>query len=264
MRLRTIFLSAALATTALLCAAEGPASNSSSSSTSKTEASLSAADLELRGDVFRSQNDIDEAQRYYGLALKKNPKNAKVWNKLGVMALRSREYPAAQTNFMQAIKYDKHFAEAVNNLGVLYYFKKDFVHAEAQYRKAIQLADTASFHSNLGALYFETNDPKLAIEQYRIAIQMDPLVLERSSPSGVSAHAGTAVERGRYAFLMTRLYAKLGDVDHALTHLRTALQNGYKPPQDFMTDEDFVAMRQDPRFPEVMSTPEAAAEPVTQ
>jgi hypothetical protein len=31
-----------------------------------------------------------------------------------------------------------------------------------------------------------------------------------------------------------------------------------------MTDEDFVAMRQDPRFPEVMSTPEAAAEPVTQ
>jgi tetratricopeptide (TPR) repeat protein len=126
------------------------------------------------------------------------------------------------------------------------------------------MADTASFHSNLGALYFETNDPKLAIDQYRIAIQMDPLVLERSSPSGVSAHAGTAGERGRYAFLMTRLYAKLGDVDHALTHLRTALQNGYKPPQDFLTDEDFVAMRQDPRFPEVMSTPDATAEPVTQ
>jgi tetratricopeptide (TPR) repeat protein len=187
-----------------------------------------------------------------------------VWNKLGVMALRAREYSAAQANFLQAIKYDKHFAEAVNNLGVLYYFKKDYVHAEAQYRKAIQMADTASFHSNLGALYFETNDPKLAIDQYRIAIQMDPLVLERSSPSGVSAHAGTAGERGRYAFLMTRLYAKLGDVDHALTHLRTALQNGYKPPQDFLTDEDFVAMRQDPRFPEVMSTPDATAEPVTQ
>jgi tetratricopeptide (TPR) repeat protein len=263
MRFRTIFLSAALATTTLLCAAEGPATSSSSTS-AQSEASLSAADLELRGDVFRSQNDVDEAERFYGLALKKNPKNAKVWNKLGVMALRSREYPAAQTDFMQAIKYDKHFAEAVNNLGVLYYFKKDYVHAEAQYRKAIQMADTASFHSNLGALYFETNDPKLAIDQYRIAIQMDPLVLERSSPSGVSAHAGTAIERGRYAFLMTRLYAKLGDVDHALTHLRTALQNGYKTPQDFMTDEDFVAMRQDPRFPEVMSTPDSTAETVTQ
>jgi hypothetical protein len=66
---------------------------------------------------------------------------------------------------------------------------------------------------------------------------------------------------------MTRLYAKLGDVDHALTHLRAALQNGYKPPQDFLTDEDFATMRQDPRFPEVMTTPDASAattEPASQ
>jgi len=223
--------------------------------------SLSAADLEMRGDVFRSQNDLNESRRYYELALKKNQKNAKIWNKLGVMALRSREYPSAQTDFMQAIKYDKHFAEAVNNLGVLYYFKKDYVHAELQYKKAIQLSDTASFHSNLGALYFETNDPKLALDQYRIAVQMDPLVLERNSLTGVSAHAGSALDRGRYAFLMTRLYAKLGDVDHALDHLKTALQNGYKPPQEFMTDEDFAMVRLDPRFAEVMNTPE---EPVEQ
>jgi tetratricopeptide (TPR) repeat protein len=260
MILRTIVLSAALATSALLCVADSstPASNTSST---KTEISLSATELESRGDIFRSQNDLDEARKYYELTLKKNPKNARVWNKLGVMALRAREYPAAQTDFMQAIKYDKKLAEAVNNLGVLYYFKKDFVHAEAQYRKAIQLADTASFHSNLGALYFETNDPKLAIDQYRIAIQMDPQVLERSSPSGVSAHTGSALDRGRYAFLMTRLYAKLGDVDHALTHLKTALQNGYKPPQDFLTDEDCTMVRLDPRFAEVMSTTEA---PVTE
>ena len=243
-----------------MCVAENSAGNSTSSST-KTEISLSATELESRGDVFRSQNDLDEARKYYELTLKKNPKNARVWNKLGVMALRAREYSAAQVDFLQAIKYDKKLAEAVNNLGVLYYFKKDYVHAELQYRKAIQLADTASFHSNLGALYFETNDPSHAIDQYRIAIQMDPQVLERSSPAWVSAHAGSALDRGRYAFLMTRLYAKLGDVDHALTHLKTALQNGYKPPQDFMTDEDFAMVRLDPRFPEVMNTTEELVTP---
>src|SRR5206468_2414748 len=109
---------------------------------------------------------------------------------------------------------------------------------------------------------FETDDPKLALEQYRIAIQMDPLVLERTSPTGVSAHAGSALDRGRYAFLMARLYAKLGDVDHALNHLKSAVINGYKPPQDFMTDEDFAMVRLDPRFTDVMNTTEE--QPVTQ
>src|SRR6266567_2184502 len=135
---RTILLTAAVATSALTCGAEVPAPDAAAAGSSpKAEMSLSAADLEMRGDVFRSQNDLNESRRYYELALKKNQKNAKIWNKLGVMALRSREYPSAQTDFMQAIKYDKHFAEAVNNLGVLYYFKKDYVHAELQYKKAI-------------------------------------------------------------------------------------------------------------------------------
>jgi tetratricopeptide (TPR) repeat protein len=257
---RTILLSAALASGALVCAAEVPAI-AADRPTNDTDASLSAPALETRGDIFRAQNDLAEARKYYDRALKKSPKNAKLWNKLGVMSLRSRDYLSAQSEFLQSIKYDKHYAEAVNNLGVLFYFKKDYTRAEAQYRKAIQLADTASFHSNLGALYFETNDPKLALEEYRIAIQMDPLVLERTSPTGVSAHAGSALDRGRYAFLMARLYAKLGDVDHALNHLKSAVQNGYKPPDDFMSDQDFATVRLDPRFTEVMN---AAEEPVTQ
>src|SRR3569832_1914717 len=180
MKSRIILLSAALATSVVLCVAESSAATSNSSST-KTEISLTATELESRGDIFRSQNDLDEARKYYELTLKKNQKNARVWNKLGVMALRAHEYSAAQVDFLQAIKYDKKLAEAVNNLGVLYYFKKDYVRAEAQYRRAIQLADTASFHSNLGALYIETNEPSHANEQYRIAIQHDPQVLERSS-----------------------------------------------------------------------------------
>ena len=260
MILRAILLTAALATSTLVCAVEAPSTGAEKNSSDK-EASLSAADLELRGDVFRSQNDLADARKFYEKALKKSPKDAKLWNKLGVMSLRSRDYPMAQTEFLQAIKFDKHYAEAVNNLGVLYYFKKDYVHAESQYKKAIKLADTASFHSNLGALYFETNDPKLALEEYRAAIQMDPLVLERNSPAGVSAHTGSALDRGRYAFLMARLYAKLGDVDHSLDHLKSAVQNGYKPPDDFMTDQDFATVRQDPRFTLVMT---ATEEPVSQ
>jgi len=264
MIIRKLFFLAVVGAAALACAAETPAADSlaeGKSAVAAAEAKLSAAELEQRGDIFRSQNDLDEARKYYDRALKKNARNPKLWNKLGVMSLKTRDYPQAQGEFSQAIKYDKRFAEAVNNLGVVFFFKKDYVRASAQYRKAIELADTASFHSNLGALYFETDDPQRALEQYRIAVQMDPQVLERNSATGVSAHAGNAIDRGRYAFLMARLYAKLGDVDHSLSHLKNAVQNGYKPPEDFMTDTDFATVRLDPRFPDVMSTP---VEPASQ
>ncbi len=253
MIVRTFFLGTVLAFAPLLCASD--VDTMPADKTVDKDASLSAAELEQRGDIFRSQNDLVEAKRYYERALKKSPKNAKIWNKLGVMALRAREYDPAQVDFMQAVKCDKKYAEAVNNLGVIFYLKKDYNRAEAQYRRAIELSDTASFHSNLGALHLERDEPRQALEQYRIALQMDPQVLERNSPTGISARANSPQERGRYAFLIARLYAKLGDVDHSLTHLKTAMQNGYKPPEDFMTDADFATVRQDPRFPEVMNTP---------
>jgi tetratricopeptide (TPR) repeat protein len=247
---------AVLGTATLASASNAPmAAAAGAPAASNKPSANSATELEIRGDILRSQNDLNAARSSYEQALKKDPKNAKVWNKLGVMALRAHDYVSAKNDFLQAIKFDKHFAEAVNNLGVVYYFQKDYLRAASQYRKAIAITDTASFHSNLGALYFDNDDPKQALEQYRIAIQMDPQILERNSSTGVSAHAGSAMERGRYAFLMARLYAKLGDVDHSLDHLKRAVQNGYKPPEDFMTDSDFAAVRQDPRFPVAMSTP---------
>lgn len=252
MLIRTLILGTALAVSGVACAADvdtTPADKSASK-----ESAFTAAQLEQRGDLFRSQKDYGEARHYYERALKMNPKNAKIWNKLGVMALSNREYDNALTDFLQSVKYDKKYAEAVNNLGVAYYLKKDYQRAEQQYRRAIELTDTASFHSNLGALYFERDEPKQALEQYKIALQMDPQVLERSSTSGISARTNSPQEKGRYAFLMARLYAKLGDVDHSLDHLKRAMQNGYKPPDDFMTDSDFAGVRLDPRFPAVMST----------
>ncbi len=254
MNVKAILLGFAVAiSTVGPCAAE--VSTSPAGKPVDKDAGLDAAQLEMRGDIFRSQNDLVEARRYYERALKKNQKSAKLWNKLGVMSLQSRDYDAAQMYLLQAVKYDKKFAEAVNNLGVLYYIRKDYNRAEMQYKRALELADTASFHSNLGALYLERDETSLAIEQYRLALQLDPQVLERTSATGVAARAVTAQERGRYAFLMARLYARLGDVDHSLDHLKRSLQNGYKPPVDLMTDADFTGVRQDPRFPDVMNTP---------
>ncbi len=215
-------------------------------------AQMSAQELEARGDALRSQKDLASAMEYYTRATQKQPKNAVVWNKMGMVELQLGRFNDARQHFQRASKLKKDYAEAVNNLGVVYYQQGNYRKAISQYRKALSIRDTASFHSNLGAVYFAQKRFPEAMNEYLAALRLDPEVFERTSASGLAGRVSRPEDRAKYAFMLTRLYAQMGDLDHALLQLKVALENGYSDLDPLMKDAEFAELRKDPRFTEMM------------
>lgn len=214
---------------------------------------LSPKELEARADAFRSQRDAVAALDLYNKAIKRDSKNAVLYNKAGMVQLTLRDFEGARRSFERATKLDKTFAEALNNLGVVYYQRRDYPRATQLYKKAIALRpDSPSFHLNLGSAYFDSKHMEAAMAEYGTALQLDPMVFIRSSAYGISAKVSKPEDRAVYAYMMARLYARANDVDHAISQLRSALEDGYPNIQDVYTNNEFAAVRQDPRFAELM------------
>lgn len=232
---------------------------------------MTAQQLEARGDAFRSQKDPASALESYMRAIAKNTNNAVLWNKVGMIQLqmgassqgveRARGYGEARRDFERAVKLKKDYAEAVNNLGVVYYQQQDYKKAIGQYKKALAIRPTASFYSNLGSVYFAQKKFGDATNEYLEALRLDPDVFERSSATGVLGRVSTPADRAKYAIMLAKLYAQLGDVDHALVQIRTALENGYSELEPLYQNEEFSSVRKDPRFAELMQNkPDALPE----
>lgn len=225
-------------------------------------ANMTAQQLESRGDAFRSQKDLLGALDSYTRAAAKNSKNEILWNKLGMTQLqlgaaatgveRSRRYEDARRNFERAVKLKEDYAEAVNNLGVVYYQREDYRKAINQYKKAIAIRPTASFHSNLGSVYFAQKKFEDATREYLEALRLDPEVFERTSSNGLLGRVSTPEDRAKYAIMLAKLYGQLGDVDHSLLQIRRALENGYADVDSLYKYDELASVRKDPRFGELM------------
>jgi tetratricopeptide (TPR) repeat protein len=219
-------------------------------------------DMESRADALRSQKDYASAANLYREALRKTPKDAVLWNKLGMTELvigagaqgfqRTTRFNSARQDFERAAKLKPDYAEAFNNLGVVYYQLGEYRKAINRYKSALSIRDSASFHSNLGSVYFAQKKLPLAMNEYMLALQLDPEVFERSSTTGLIGRVSRPEERAKYAFMLARLYAKVGDVDHAIGQIRTALENGYSELDPLYKDREFAAVRSDPRFTQLM------------
>ena len=218
--------------------------------------------LESNGDALRSQKDFAAAAAAYEAAIRRTPKDPVLWNKLGMAELqlgagsqgldRVRHFNAARSNFERAVKLKKDYAEAMNNIGVVYYQQGDYRKAIGRYKRALAIRDAASFHSNLGSVYFAQKKLPEAMHEYLTAFRLDPDVFERSSATGLTGRVSRPEDRARYAFLLARLYARVGDVDHAIGQIKTALENGYKELDPLYNDQEFAGVRNDPRFAQLM------------
>lgn len=219
------------------------------------EPSASAEELEKRGDELRSSKYYLDAIDYYNAALQKRPNNPILLNKLGISELLLQHYREAKKCFQRALKADRRYADAYNNLGVVEYISKKYGKAVRQYERAIQLnSQSASFFSNLGAAYFSKKEFDKALTAYKQALQLDPEVFDRVSHSGVAAQMSRPEDRAHYDYVLAKLYAQMGDADRSLQCLRRAMEEGYKGIGNVYKDAEFVALRKDPRFTELMAT----------
>jgi tetratricopeptide (TPR) repeat protein len=216
------------------------------------------AELEKAGDLARAQKDYDLAIQYFQTALKKDRKNAVIYNKMGLAQLKKDDLKAARLSFERATKFNSKYAEAVNNIGAVEYIKKNYGGAAKFFKKAVALDEThATYHVNLGAAWFSQKKMERAIAEYTRAMELDPDAFRQDSKTGIAAQISSPEERAQYAYLLAKAYAKRGDLEGCLQCLKKAKEDGYRNLANVYKDEEFSRMRENPRVQEVVPPPVA-------
>ena len=212
----------------------------------------SASDLEHQGDLLRAQKRYFDAIDYYHAALAQGTTPLR-YNKLGMAYLFLQQYKEAQKSFERALKEDKDCAEAWNNRGFVEQMKRNYGKASKYYEHALALKPSApTFHYNMGSVYFARHKYPEAAQEYRTAYMLDPDIFIRVSRMGVLAQTSSPEDRAAFSFMVARMYAEAGDVDHCLEYLRKAMEEGYRDIKKVYTESDFATLRTDKRFTELM------------
>lgn len=218
-------------------------------------ANASATDLEKSGDESRAAKAYFDAHDYYDAAIRKKPDSAELYNKLGITELMSARLVDARKNFDHAVKLNPRYAEAYNNLGVVEYVQRRYGKATKDYEKAIRFEpNDASYFSNMGTAYFSRKKWDKATKAYARAVNLDPDVFSRVSHVGVAGQISSPEDQAHFAYLLAKLYAKDGLTDRSLECLRRAMEEGYKNVDAVYKDDEFSALRKDPRFAQLMAS----------
>ena len=115
---------------------------------------------------FRNKNDelIQLAINQLEYSLKINPKNAKVYNALGVAQLKKDELFKAQQNFSKAIELSPKYSTALDNLGTIYYITNDMNKAESYIKKAqVTNPSTSTVYYHLAQVSLKKEDLNKAL-----------------------------------------------------------------------------------------------------
>jgi len=222
----------------------------------KAMSAMTVAELERAGDDARAQKDYLTAIEYFKVALRRDPKNAVLFNKMGMARLKKGDMYAARSDFQKAVKLNPKYANALNNIGAVDFAHKKLGSAVKHFKKAVALEETtATFHVNLGAAWFAQNKLERAFVEYARALELDPEVLNSSARAGVVAQMATPEERAKYSYLLAKIYARRGDLENCLRCLRKAKEDGYRELANVYRDEEFASLRQDTRLSEVVPPP---------
>jgi tetratricopeptide (TPR) repeat protein len=217
-------------------------------------AEASAEALERRGDELYADKNYLDAIDYQRAALGKKPGSALLLNKIGMSHLMLRRLREARKSFEQALKANRDYASAYVNLGVVYYEDRNYGKAIKAYDKGIALQpDNAVFYNNRGAAYLNKKQFEKASLDYTKALELDPDIFETPGRAGVQAQIPSPEDRARYAYVLAKVYAKAGANERSLHYLKKAMEDGYKDIKNVYKDNEFSALRKDPRFTELMA-----------
>src|SRR5581483_8577246 len=220
---------------------------------------MTVAELETKADSLRAQRDFLESIRYYKEALKREPKNAQLYNKMGIAELRLDHYQAAETAFQKSIKLNDKSSHAYNNLGVVYFTRKNYGKAIKYYKKALAVEENnATYHIHLGTAWFSDNKVDRAMAEYSRAIELDPEVFMKSNQGGSAARIVNSEDKAKFEFMLAKLFAQRGDWDNCFHWLQKAKEDNYGSMKDVYKEAEFAKVRQDPRLAQIVPPPAQA------
>ena len=204
-----------------------------------------AVDTLQRAELLAARQSWDGAIAAYREAIAASPKDAALWNRLGICYQKKGDAKAARSAYKKALDLRKDYAEAWNNLGTIDHARGKYKPAVSAYGKAIKLNPQDSvFHKNLGAAWLARGDVDRALEAWTEAFRLDPKGFEKDA-IGVPA-AGVTLARQYY--LYAKLLAARGETEKALEYLAKAHAAGFNDFGKVEHDRDFATLVVDPRY----------------
>lgn len=204
-----------------------------------------AVDTLQRAELLAARQSWDGAIAAYREAIAASPKDAALWNRLGICYQKKGDAKAARSAYKKALDLRKDYAEAWNNLGTIDHARGKYKPAVSAYGKAIKLnPQDAVFHKNLGAAWLARGDVDRALEAWTEAFRLDPKGFEKDA-IGVPA-AGVSLARQYY--LYAKLLAARGETEKALEYLAKAHAAGFNDFGKVEHDRDFATLVVDPRY----------------
>ncbi len=148
-------------------------------------------------------------------ALAGDPENPALHNTLGYYFYKIGEYGSAESEYNNAIMYNREFPLPYNNLGILSLLKKDYEQAEKYFSSAIghnpQYAKAAY---NLGVTYFRQKKYIKAVRYYLKAKDIDKeYVKEREDPEKRERELSKALAEDPDNEVLKKMIKRLNEKD---------------------------------------------------
>ncbi|MGC1424593.1 MAG: tetratricopeptide repeat protein [Terracidiphilus sp.] len=203
---------------------------------------------ESKGDLERVHNNYLMAISYYQQALRVNPRDPNLLNKLGISELKLGDRGQAKKYFSRALKADPKNISALNNLGAVAYLDKKYKTAVKYLKQALELDESsAPAHLNLAESWMGLNQIERAMTEYARAIELDADILSESQ-TGISARVSTPAQRAAVDYLIAKAYAKRGNSEGALEYLKRAKAEHFADLNRVYKDQEFASLWVDPRL----------------
>jgi tetratricopeptide (TPR) repeat protein len=126
--------------------------------------------------VSSSESGIEKGIELYKEAISLIEYASYIYNELGLLYIRTKQYDLARNNFIRASLYSEKWAMPVYNTGLLYYENKlDFKQAAYYFSKAIKLNPKyVSAYSMRGNSYYRLKKYGKAVKDWEKVILLDP------------------------------------------------------------------------------------------